>query len=133
MTLASDLASAADLDGLIAAIQKSEDLVERVAKRTEEKLTDVVDEQFASETDPDGHPWKDGPSYHGLIDTGAMLGSLSIRANGNEIEMSMDDPFIFHQRGTSRMAQRKIFPDDGELPPKYQAAVDEAFEEIVGK
>lgn len=129
----SDLASAADVDGLIAAIARHEDVVARVAEKTKQKVVDVVDEQFATKTDPDGNAWEDGPSYHGLIDTTVMLGSLDVSVSGNEIEMSMDDPFRFHQKGTTRMAQRKIFPDGDKLPPKYQAAVDTAFEEVVGK
>jgi hypothetical protein len=126
--------AAPDVVGLISAIRRHENVVQQVADKTREKLVAVVDEQFASETDPDGSQWEDGPNYHGLIDSAEMLGSLSVQVSGSEITMSMNLPFQFHQKGTVKMPQRKIFPDEGdELPPKYQAAVDEAFTEVVGK
>lgn len=139
MSLISDLQGAQDIEGLLAAVERSEGIVDRVAQLTEEKLTAVVNAEFTTETNPYGVPWADGPNYQGLIRSGAMVGSLDVRARGTEIEMSMDEPFIFHQAGTKnkdgsrRMVQRKIFPYEEELPPPYQQAVDDAFDEVVGK
>lgn len=129
MALGSDIASATSLEAAIAALSRVPGAIDQVAEKAVPRIVDVIDRQFSSETDPDGHRWADGPNYNGLIDTGAMLGSLSVTTNGGELVMTMDSPFEYHQNGTSRMPRRQILPE-GELPDAYRAAIEAAVFEV---
>jgi hypothetical protein len=133
VTLASEIESATTIDQVIAAVERSEQLVRNVATETQGALVNAVDQQFASGTDPYGNAWEGGPSYHGLIDSTDMLGTLEINVDGTELDFSMNDPARYHQSGTGRMPRRQIFPNDGEaLPKSYQQALDAASRKVLG-
>ena len=83
--------------------------------------------QFASETSPEGDKWaplkpstlRQKKTSAILTETSSLKGSIAGRARGNTGQVSAGTDYgIYHQTGTSRMAQRKILgwaPDDVDL------------------
>lgn len=79
-----------------------------------------TEQQFKQEVDPDGIPWAAlAPSTLAekrrlgypdtiLTRTGKMRRSLKIRVSDRAFEVTVDFPAQFHQRGTSKMPQRRI-------------------------
>lgn len=74
-------------------------------------------QQFASQTDPDGAGWaplkpstlRQKKTSSILTETGSLKGSIAGRARGNTGQVSAGTEYgIYHQTGTTRMAQRKI-------------------------
>lgn len=85
------------------------------------KLVEQTKQQFNSETDPDGDRWEDlkpstlrqkqrlGYPSSILTRTSAMRNSIRSRASPRQLDLISDSPYLkFHQRGTSRMAKRKV-------------------------
>lgn len=89
-----------------------------------------IERQFSAGSDPYGAAWaplaRGGQSH--LIETGTMLASLVVTSTGKEIQMSMDSPAPYHQSGTSRMPARPIFPDEGQIPPSWEAIIQAAVD-----
>lgn len=89
----------------------------------------LVTEQFWAGTDPFGNAWaplvKTGEQSH-LIDTGALLSSVSITGQPEGFDFAMASYGSYHQTGTSRMVARPILPLAGEYPDSWDAAVADA-------
>lgn len=60
-------------------------------------------EDYGSQVSPDGAGWAGGPSYHGLVETGAMMGGITLSAGGNTATITASDAKSpWHNFGTSR-------------------------------
>jgi len=86
-----------------------------------DKLVEQTRQQFSTESNPEGDRWqalkpstlreKQRLGYPSsiLTRTGAMKSSIRAKASPRQLDLISDSPYLkFHQRGTSRMAQRKV-------------------------
>lgn len=111
----------AELRRLLGSISKSCRNLEPPLTGWGNKLVAQTEDQFNTQTDPDGDKWADlAPStllskvrggYPASILTrkGEMRKSFRIKVSAMQLELLSDSPYLkYHQRGTSRMPQRVI-------------------------
>lgn len=110
-----------DFEQLRTSLTDIEGVVDSIATEAVEAIEQLIQQEFASGTDPYGNAWN---APNNLNDTGAMLSSLIVMVDGKEIFMSIDEPANFHQSGTYKMPQRIIFPLEGELPDSWNAILE---------
>lgn len=110
-----------ELKALLGKISKSCRNLEPPLTGWGNKLLEQTRAQFDSETDPDGDRWvalspttlrskaaKGQPSSI-LTATSAMRQSFRIRVAAMQLDLLSDSPYLkYHQRGTTRMPQRKV-------------------------
>jgi hypothetical protein len=109
----------------------------RIAARVSPQIEALIVEEFAEGKDPYGSSWEPlaeatldkGRTPPPLNDTGAMLGSLSVRTmRGAGIQITIDHPSAPHQTGwegpQGEGPARPILPARGELPIAYTEIVD---------
>lgn len=87
----------------------------------------AIDDEFAQGRSPDGIPWK--PLKKGgaskLQETGAMRNSLSVTADGTDINISFSDAKVgFHQ------STRPVL-STGNIPKTWSDAVEKSFSEAI--
>lgn len=115
-----------------------EDIPDEAAKTLATKVQDLIEEEFASSSDPYGNAWAPlAPSTVArgrrlliLMDTGDMANSVNVTPQGSTIRITADDPAIHHQYGAPRsnLPQRQILPDE-EWPEKWKLAlIDSVFD-----
>lgn len=124
-----------DLGPLIVQLDGMSDAAQEVAQLAADNLQDVLEQQFDAGVDPYGQTWaplKDG-SASNLTASGGMRSSARATAQGSLVTLTVDDPAGYHQHGTSRMTARQILPEDGELPPMYEEAVQAAADEVMNQ
>jgi len=127
ITWKTELETATSIGEAVAVMGSFGGRLEAMNQRLADHLTVAIEKQFEERTDPYGEPWIDGPYYNGLYRTGDMLASLQVQAHGLDIDISMDDPAIFHQK------KRPIFPaQDADPPPSYEAAFAQAVDDVMG-
>jgi len=118
----------------------------RIASEGSERIANLIDEEFESETDPNGRAWealaestinrKYGDSRI-LQRSGDMRGSVDVRTmSGTGISITINDEAGFHQGGTVNMPARPVLPGTT-FPAKWNEALEdlanEAFDEAVGE
>jgi phage gpG-like protein len=60
-------------------------------------------EDYGAQVSPDGAGWVGGPNYHGLVETGAMMGGITLSTGGNTATITASDAKSpWHNFGTSR-------------------------------
>lgn len=123
-------------------------LVPLLAQRVVATLMKEVADEFRESRDPYGNPWapvvrnrgrdrraRAGRQRRGLgarsdkplIDTGRMRASVSARAEGSHVRISIPVSYAsYHQYGTRTIQRRQILPEDrtGGLGPRWSRAVD---------
>lgn len=112
------LASLARLGGKVA---NSTIMLDEVGDYLEGRIL----ENFRKEVDPYNSKWaplspatiadkkRKGYPLDKLLRTGKMKRSLKVITTGKTLRIEIDFPAQFHQRGTRRMPQRQILPEDG--------------------
>lgn len=88
---------------------------------------------FSSEGAVIGEPWKSGPSYHGLVRTGAMRRSFDYRASSDRLEIfNNDTKFMYHQsnKPRTRLPRRVMLKLDN---PRKQLVVKEVQREYIAE
>jgi phage gpG-like protein len=99
---------------------------------------DLVRQEFAMSRDPYGNPWAPlkkrragGPV---LVKSGRMQGRIRRRTSSVGFTLVSPVPYSgFHQSGTRRMVQRRIFPDADLIPPEWTRLFERIAEEAVAK
>lgn len=109
----------------------------QVSAEVAEKISVLIDEQFAAGKDAYGQAWKPlkpatiakGRRPPPLTDSGAMRGAITVKpSSGAGIEISSPTDYArFHQTGTKYMVPREVLPDHANLPPSWQKAIEESF------
>jgi Phage virion morphogenesis family len=104
----------------------------RVAIRVKDEMNMLLVEQFDGGFDPAGEPWeplkpstvKRGRHAPPLTDTHRMRDHVRAVRVGTNVVIESELPAAFHQSGTSRMAARKMWPDEGEpMPERWETRV----------
>lgn len=116
----------------------------RMAGPAADRISDLLDEQFAAQSDPYGNAWEPHAEAtvarwgeHPVLElTGALRGSVDVQPMGGAgIAITLDDVAQFHQTGTSRMPARPVLPYAG-LPAAWDDALSQAaaetFERTLG-
>lgn len=116
----------------------------QMAAPAAERISDLIDDQFSSGTDPYGAAWEaHAPATvarwgeHPVLElSGALRGSVDVQPMGGAgIAVTLDEVGQFHQTGTARMPARPILPVAG-LPPSWEDALSQAaaetFERTLG-
>lgn len=106
-------------------LQNYEDVPVRTAESAAKIIEKAIDDEFAQGKSPDGVPWKPlkkgGPSR--LEETGAMRKSLSVTAEGTNVNITFSDPKVgFHQKSRPILSS-------GKLPATWAKAVEDSFSE----
>lgn len=105
----------------------------KLAVNLAEECVELVREGFEAEADPYGKAW--APTQRGgriLQDTGRMRSSVNRTVTESTVKVSVPVEYAgFHQGGTSRMPARKVVPDEGDLPPRWEARLDEVAEDLL--
>ncbi len=87
----------------------------------------LLDQQISAGTDPNGIPWK--PNQDGSKPLDGIQKYVHVKASGESLKITLDDPASYHQTGTSKLPRRQIVPTDT-IPASWeteiQAIVDEA-------
>lgn len=115
----------------------------RASKKVSENIADLIEAEFASQSDPYGNPWEDhadatierhGP--HPILSlSGAMRSTVHVAPMaGAGVSVTIDHPSEDHQTGWSgpqgRGPARPILPS-GDLPDSWALAIDEAVDSEV--
>ena len=122
-------------------LAKLAELPSRTTKRVSKDLEEEIQKQFDRGQDPYGKFWKRlrpatiarGRHFPPLTDTRKMRDSIKVTPlphAGIKIEIN-EKPAGFHQKGTKKMTDRKIFPERG-MPSRWQAVFDEAAQAEFG-
>jgi phage gpG-like protein len=132
--------------GLNAFIQRLERMAAAdVKQRIAAKITPVAHEEclrgFREQRDPYGAPWaprKKIGDGHPILDNGRGPTTLTSRTVGDRSVLRIVDIYKFHQRGTSKMVARKVFPEQERglglwSDPINRAAVDAVRELAAGR
>ena len=87
--------------------------------------------EFATGRDPSGKPWP--PPKRGdnlpMIRTGKLMTGFSYKPGPDGFEIQNTQEYSgYLQDGTSRMAPRKMLPDDGEWPPLWRLEYEQVVE-----
>lgn len=116
----------------IASLGASEDLL-KLSKALAQAAKAEISAGFRAEADPYGKPWKERESGDTsralLVQTGRMKRSFTsqqrprITPAGFTIRSAVDYA-KHHQRGTKKMAARKMVPDTGRLPESWAKEFD---------
>jgi len=127
------------LEKLARKLEEAPDWVhERAARELEDALAKVIDDQFADALDPNGVPYippKDGGTP--MQRSGALRASVTVQAqsrpDGVEVTVDPGVPYATYlQRGTSRMAPRRIVPGSTTAGAvKWRLAGAEAYRRAV--
>lgn len=92
-------------------------------------------EHFSSQGAWGGSPWADGPSYHGLVETGQLRGAAGNPAramSATTLTLTVVDRVVhWHQYGTSKMPARPVVPP--RIPGDAIAQLRAEFEGYVGE
>jgi phage gpG-like protein len=88
------------------------------------EITMILDEQFKTSSDPWGKRWAPKKRDNGkptLIDTSSMRRSFFVSVSGTKIKIINSAEYSgYHQSGTSKMVARKMVPDTGAMPRKWE-------------
>lgn len=107
-------------------------------------------ETWDASTDPDGRSWvplakstlegrrrRNISGIRPLIATGTMRASLKMERGADFITISVDDPSWIHQKGTSRIPARPVFPQEDRLPDSWSREIgliiDERIKVLIGE
>lgn len=126
----------------------------RVSRAMADGIEPLIVEAIDSETDPYGVPWdalatatvkKKGHAQI-MYETGRLRDAVSVTPRrGAGVEMSIARDYSgFHQTGFAvvpesafhtdvHVAPRKLLPDGDELPPAWQAVIDEVMTKAFGE
>lgn len=136
--LSGDFAGLQALAQKLAALPgKRRDLAEAVA----EEALYLVQEGFGASTDPYGADW--APKADGSKCN--LVATCDLRRGWHRKSLSADQTTIgpsvdygkWHQSGTHhegggiKMVARKMVPDDGDIPPEWEQAIEEAAAEML--
>lgn len=126
-----------------ASVGDSRDMPEWIANYIVEKTKAT----WQDGTDPNGVPWaplmkstikaREKRNIEGiqpLMATLRMFNSMRIEKGLDFAKIIVDSPAGFHQLGTGKLPQRKIFPEfgkDGSLPDVWQKDIQEMMSEKV--
>lgn len=120
------------LDAFIRRVRAMRLLPREVAKAAAPHVQEAIQDQIARGEDPDGKAWapkKDGG--RALEHAGAAVSTI---AADTTIRTTLRGKEVFHHRGTSRVPQRRILPDSGDMPEHVKAALElgaaEAFQKL---
>lgn len=110
-----------ELKALLGKISKSVRNLEPPLTGWGRLLIEQTEKQFDTETDPDGSRWaalspvtlrrkaRLGQSSKILTATGAMRASFRVKVKAMQLDLISDSEYLkYHQRGTSKMPQRKV-------------------------
>lgn len=114
----------------------------RASKAIAGRLTELLDQQFESDSDPYGNPWAalaESTLKRKRGDSRILERSDNMRptvqatpARGAGVELRAEHPAGVHQTGGAaggwRMPARKLFPEGGEFPEEWQDAIDEELD-----
>ena len=125
------------------------EVIEEASVMAAETIEQLIQREFDAGRDPFGKPWaplakatlKRGRRPPPLTDTGAMRNSISVIARGGNLSVHSDSTIIqYHQDGTrnadgsTRMPQRKIFPDLSDpMPARWENAIQQSSERAFKK
>lgn len=138
----------AQLDQLAANLAELSSVPSRAARPAAEAITALLQDEFDSETSPDGEHWaalmpstvkRKGGDDRILIRTEATRNNTYARPSaGAGIQIVTSEAALFHQTGTSHHAARPILPGDKDgLPAEWQDAIDDAvdaaFRKVMGR
>jgi hypothetical protein len=104
-------------------------------------IDDVIQEDFDAGVNPYGEPWAPlrpatlakGRTPPPLTDEGLLRAVNVEPLQGAGLKIEFDEDYaVYHQTGTSRMAQRLILPEESRgLPERWNDAVVEAMNNAV--
>ena len=105
-----------------------------IADAVADKLASLIDREFSRKVNPNDEPWaltvKEGRPFD-IRDS--IRSSIKVVAKGDTVEIDSSKAYtIFHQTGTSKMVQRKIFPDD-KLSKKWKNEIEDAIQIALDK
>jgi hypothetical protein len=111
-------------------LERAQSTVDRaVREEVRAELELLVEEQFAGQHGPNGERWTPRVPPTGgwpiLRRTGRMRASTRITETSRGFLVTMASPAGYHQRGTSKMVARQIFP--GGEDSNWQARIDAAI------
>ena len=101
---------------------------QRILKSAAAEMLALVQEGFDTSTAPDGTKWAPLKYRVGqpLRKTGRLGNSFSARVTGETATVGTNTSYAkYHQ------ASRPMLPEDGEPPPRWKKAIQEAVEEAV--
>lgn len=79
-------------------------------------------------------PPRGGPSAIPLKDTGFLYGGMEYEVKNGVIILRNNTPYVlFHQDGTDDIPQRKIYPDQKDLPDYLQKIIDDFLNKRIAK
>lgn len=123
------------LQGFGIALKRLGSIPSKIAKEASARVSELIDDQFETETDPYGKPWETLSAAtvrrkHG--DTRILQRSEDLRKKikvkpmrAAGIAVTFDPPYAsYHQTGTRYMPARKLFPE-GAFPAKWNAALND--------
>lgn len=88
------------------------------------ELVVIIDEQFRTSSDPWGGKWAPKKRDNGkptLISTSNMRRGFFVSVVGPKIKIVNSAAYSgYHQSGTSKMVARKMVPDTGAMPRKWE-------------
>ena len=128
------------LEKIGAAVVEATKLPQRVADISAANVNKELQRQFAQGVDPYGARYapitdttrrlrRGSKTAPPLTDLGNLrAGTVAmVKPGASKLVLYFGEPYgIYHQRGTSRMPRRAIFPDRG-IPEKWRAAVKDAW------
>lgn len=124
------------LGDIIDKLEGADGLLDDIADSLAEETVNLVREGFGKATDPYGSAWKatkkGNKPLHGR--SGNLRTAWSARAGGGRFGVKSGVGYsVFHQDGAPRAGidPRKMVPDDGDIPPKWEKRFDEVTEEIL--
>lgn len=118
-------------------LRKLGDVPSRIAKRVADGITEELEHQFDTGTDPYGNAWAAiadatlrrrsySKSRIPLTDSGAMAAKTYAKPlPGKGVAVVVAAPGAIHQTGSKFMPARKILPDRG-LPEIWKRIIDDA-------
>lgn len=113
----------------------------QAAKQASEEIDDLIQTEFDQGTSPYGTKWaplrpatlKKGRHPPPLTDTSTMRDSVEVKPmKGAGVSITInEEPSIYHQWGTEKMAARPILPSGTRMPATWTQAVAEAVDDAV--
>ena len=129
------------LQKLAAGLANAGDALQRAAEESAKRLGEMTDTNIAAEKNPWGRSWKKlssstikkKGSSKILYDSGALLASVSVKADGLTIKVSANVPYApYVLRGTPTIRARVILPRKA-IPKSWTKTIEESLTSAVEK
>ncbi len=120
-----------------------EDIPSRIAGEVASGINELIQDQFASSSDPYGNPWapllpstvrRKGGDTRILRRTDALSSETIARpSSGAGIEIRSVEYGGYHQGPAAHRVARPVLPDEGELPESWQEIIESKTEAAFSK